>query len=272
MSSFEDASRPCRPTIDRAGRLASIRFDRDRIGQLTRLIYDETLRSSPYIRQANFERISSLDLKFLFDLYDRLFFDAFLGEAAREECDGRLKFRVSMRMTKAAGQTTRIGLNRPNLAISATVSIEIAVSGELLFRAFRHHGRPVVVCGRSCADRLEALQRVFEHELIHLAEFLVWRSSNCSASNYQDIVARIFAHEDVRHEMATPREIAAEVHGLHVGDTVSFEFEGRILVGRLNRITKRGSILVEDPKGAPYSNGKRYLTYYVALPLLKKLG
>ena len=49
--------------------------------------------------------------------------------------------------------------------------------------------------GLVCRDRLEALQRIFEHELLHLAEFLGWGRSNCRAENFHALSRRIFAHE-----------------------------------------------------------------------------
>jgi len=42
-------------------------------------------------------------------------------------------------------------------------------------------------------------------------------------------------------------------------------------VGRVNRITRRATVLVENPHGALYSAGKRYRTYYVPLPMLNKV-
>jgi hypothetical protein len=42
-------------------------------------------------------------------------------------------------------------------------------------------------------------------------------------------------------------------------------FEGRRLTGRVNRITKRATVLVEDSEGQKYSDGLRYKTYYVPI-------
>jgi hypothetical protein len=52
---------------------------------------------------------------------------------------------------------------------------------------------------------------------------------------------------------------------------VVFLFEGRTLAGRVNRITKRATVLVEDPDGQKYSDGMRYKTYYVPISFLKLL-
>ncbi|WP_406696014.1 hypothetical protein V5E97_33960 [Singulisphaera sp. Ch08] len=68
----------------------------------------------------------------------------------------------------------------------------------------------------------------------------------------------------------TPQERAAAVYQVRVGDRVSFEHEGLRHVGVINRITKRATVLVEDPKGRPYTNGRRYSTFYVPVPSLSK--
>jgi hypothetical protein len=57
---------------------------------------------------------------------------------------------------------------------------------------------------------------------------------------------------------------------VRVGDRVAFELDGTQFHGRVNRITRRATVLVESLRGEPYSDGRRYLTYYVPLPLLRK--
>ena len=54
----------------------------------------------------------------------------------------------------------------------AKVEYEITISATLLFNTFQDVDRPVTVGGLVCRDRVEAFQRIFEHELLHLAEFL----------------------------------------------------------------------------------------------------
>jgi hypothetical protein len=154
---------------------------------------------------------------------------------------------------------------------STKVEYEITVSTTLLFNTFQNVDRKVIVGGLECRDRLEALQRIFEHELLHLAEFLGWGRSNCRAANFHALSRRIFAHEGVFHDLVTPREEAGVAYGIVAGDRVSFEHEGVRHVGRVNRITRRATVLVESPTGRLYSDGKRYLTFYVPLPMLRKI-
>ena len=146
------------------------------------------------------------------------------------------------------------------------VDYEISVSTTLLFSTFQNVEREVIVGGLVCHDRLEALQRIFEHELLHLAEFLGWGRSSCSAENFHVLSRRIFAHEGVSHDLVTPREQAAVAFDVRVGDQVRFELEGRTYRGRVNRITRRATVLVESPRGERFSDGRRYLTFYVPLP------
>jgi hypothetical protein len=68
------------------------------------------------------------------------------------------------------------------------------------------------------------------------------------------------------------REHAAVRHGIKVGSMVEFQFEGRRLVGRVNRLNKRATVLVEDADGLPYSDGKRYQKFYVPVGWVRNVG
>ena len=220
---------------------------------------------------ANFTVIGTDDLERLFGLYDREFFRGLLGEMLLEDRAHPMSFRLSRRLTRAAGQTMR-QVRRVPVAGTMTerVDYEISVSTTLLFSTFQNVERDVIVGGLNCHDRLEALQRIFEHELLHLAEFLSWGRSSCSAENFHALSRRIFAHEGVSHDLVTPREQAAIAFDVRVGDHVSFEIDGIRHHGRVNRITRRATVLVESPSGEPFSDGRRYLTFYVPLALLRK--
>ena len=164
-------------------------------------------------------------------------------------------------MTRAGGKTTRYTTR------AGEVSYEISIASSILFDGFGGMDRLVTVCGIECQSRLEALQRIFEHELVHLAEQLCWGSSNCAAERFQAIAGRLFLHRVHTHNLITRRERAAEL-GIRIGALVTFNFEGRQLTGRVNRITKRATVLVADPDGVSYSDGLRYRIYYVPIACL----
>ena len=229
-----------------------------------RRIYEAMLTQSPQIRESNFRLIGTDDLERLFVWYDREFFRGRLGEMVLEDEAHPVAFRLSRRLVSAAGQTVRHVRRRQRDGKPAVrIDYEITVSATLLFNTFHDVERTVTVGGRICRDRLEALQRIFEHELLHLAEFLGWGRSNCRADNFHALSRRIFAHEGAFHDLITPREAARAAFDIRVGDHVSFEVDGERHRGRVNRITRRATVLVEHPRGKLYSDDRRYIPFYM---------
>ena len=220
------------------------------------------MEKSGYIREPNFTTIHPDDLARLFAAYDARFLDGKCGELLGP--DG-VTFRLSSRMTRAGGMTTR------TVDPDGTIRFEIAVATSILFDGFAAGDPDVTVGGLPCRHRLDALQRLFEHELVHLAEWLCWGQSHCGRDRFQGIAHRLFLHQAHTHELITPVQRAASV-GITVGTRVTFQYGGRRLEGRVNRITKRATVLVEDPEGERWSDGRRYVRYYVPLGGLRVVG
>jgi hypothetical protein len=224
------------------------------------LIRERLLAGSAHLTSPDFTAIHSDDLKLLFEGYDRQFFDAL----CRGALDGRtLGFRLVSRLSSSAGVTRRIFHRR-----TGATTFDIGIGTTMLFDGFGPDDRQTEVCGLPCPTRLDALQRVFEHELVHLIEHLCWNRSKCSARRFQEIAGRIFGHRTHTHNLVTRRERAAGL-GIRPGTRVTFQFDGRVLHGVVNRITHRATVLVEDPTGRRYSNGRRYFKYYVPVSTLR---
>ncbi len=230
-----------------------------RIRKQTRSIGRRLLNTSPHIREADFTAIHPGDLTFLFAAYDARFLDGICGRLLGPD---DLTFRLSSRMTRAGGQTTRF--RGPDGA----VRYEIAVATSILFDGFLADDPEVTVGGIPCRHRLDALQRLFEHELVHLAEWLCWDESHCGGSRFQGIAHRLFRHQSHTHQLITRTERAARI-GIAIGSRVKFRYQGKRLEGRVNRITKRATVLVEDSGGRQWSDGHRYVRYYVPLGELR---
>jgi hypothetical protein len=228
----------------------------------TRRIHDEILAESQYLRTPNFRTIHPADLRLLFARYDHEFFDGLVGETLG---GSPLRFRLSNRMTSSGGMTTRKTDPR-----DGSHRYEISVSTALLFGCFGGDDhRPITASGIACHDRVDALQRVMEHEIIHVVEILLWDKSSCARPRFQHMSHRFFAHTDYTHRLITPREKAQAKYGIRPGMTVRFRCNGLEKTGMIRRINKRASVLVEDRDGEPYSNGKRYSTFYVPPRLLE---
>ena len=243
--------------------LQTSRLEPKEIAARTEAIYRDMLAESRYLKQGNFTSIETLDLKRMFEKYDRAFFEGQCGELT--SASNTLRFRLSPRMTSAAGKTTQ---RRSRNRTTRAADYEIAISTTLLFETFNEEVRPITVSGVSCRDRLEALQRIFEHEILHLIEMLVWDHSSCSADRFRSIAHRLFGHLQSTHQLITPREIAHAKYGIRPGQRVKFTFEGRRYIGVVNRVTKRATVLVPDRAGETYTDGQRYLKFYIPLPML----
>lgn len=234
----------------------------------SRLIQATVLERSRAMSGENFAATSVADLRLMSELYDSMYFDSSCIALAKHY---GMAFRWSSRMTRAGGKTTRT-VRRATLRRSAEIHYEITLSSSLLFQTFQDDLRPIKVCGRPCYNRLEAMQRIVEHEAIHLAEMLVWIDSDCAAGRFQGITNRLFGHTEHRHELVTQRERAAKLFDIRVGSRVYFMHDGHPVQGVVNRITRRATVLVESPRGEMYSNNKRYLKYYVPIAGLKAVG
>lgn len=239
-------------------------FSGEEIAWRTKTIGAQLMAESPYIRAPNFDLIHRVDIERLFDKYDQLFFDRLCRESLGTI---PLSFRLSKRMTRVGGTTARFMRRTPPF----DVWYEITISSTLLFQTFDDIERPVVVNGCECRHRLDALQRIMEHEMVHLVESMIWERSQCAAPRFQGIAHRLFGHTESGHHLVTQHERAAKQFGIQPGDRVRFTFEGRELSGIVNRITRRATVLVEDPTGAPYRDGRRYRKFYVPLEALAPL-
>ncbi len=234
----------------------------DEIAARTKQIYATVLSNSEYIDDSNFTRIHPNDLEILFAAYDRKFFD---GQIKQSLGEVPLHFGLSKRMTSSAGKTACYsgGSNGRRW-------YEISVSTTILFGCFAEDDhRPISGSGIVCHDRLDALQRVMEHELAHLIEMILWGKSSCAKSRFHSISFRFFGHTENKHRLITPKEKAIVKYGIKPGMTVRFRVDGVEQKGIVNRINKRATVLVEDRRGERYSNGKHYAKFYVPVQLLE---
>ena len=239
--------------------LLDLTYTHQEIKEKTKEIYNQIHTQSDNIDQGNYTSIAISDLRFLFELYDQIFFNNFFAK----NYEDKIFFRLSKRMTKVAGKTQRF---------IKTNDFMISLSTTLIFQTFNDITREIKVNGIICSDRLEATMRVFEHEIIHVIEHILFDNSSCSKPFFKRLAHNMFGHTDVTHQLITQMEVAHENFNLHVGDIVSFEYEGNIHEGFVNRVTKRATVMVKDGNGQfKDSNGNRYAKFYIPLQHLTKI-
>ena len=223
------------------------------------------LSHSKVMRNENFQVTTAADLQRMAELYDQKFFDGHCLSLARMY---GIDFRWSKRMTSNGGKTVRyVQANRRSKTQSTRY--EIVLSATLLFQTFGDLDRPVRVTGLLCKNRMQAMQRILEHEMIHLVEMLVWDDSCCAANRFQTIARRLFGHTEHKHNLITQQERASEKFNVRVGSPVHFRLDGVRYTGVVNRITRRATVLVVDPQGQLYGDGRRYRKFYVPLSHLE---
>jgi len=239
--------------------LAGLRYDRGHIEAMRKAVHEAIISRSKNIREGDFNAIGLADMKLMFDLYDELFLGRYFSDVSAT----KVVFRLSKRATRAAGKT----------AFYADGAVVIALSSYLLFMTFGDVKRDIRVNGVACRDRLEAAQLVFEHELVHLLEHELHGATSCSGSRFGAIAMAIFGHTEVTHQLVIQAERAREIYGVKIGDTVEFELEGRTMRGLVSRVTKRATVMVEDPEG-PWTDGKgkKYIKCYIPLQMLRRQG
>ena len=219
---------------------------------------------SQNINTGNISTLSTDDISLMFELYDRIFLNGWFSDNFR----GKLKFSLSRRMTKSAGITfcpRNASKIRPE-----ELTLEIRIGVDFFFKYDLIKGSKTV-CGIKTRDGLEALQIVFEHELCHVIEFIHFKRSNCRGKRFKTIAGSLFGHTESWHKLPTNKQIANQLLGLKIGDTVRFDHEGRSLTGTISNINKRATVLVRDKRGFLIDKqGNRYLRYYLPLTLLQK--
>ncbi|MGE5391288.1 MAG: hypothetical protein ACM3PE_09530 [Deltaproteobacteria bacterium] len=244
--------------------ILKIRYDDAEVIEKRRQIREAFIKQSADVKSPDIKKISSEDLELLYELYDRIFFQDWF----RANFRGTLVFSFSRRMTKSAGITSfprDIDPSRPS-----NVAAKVKISMDFILRYGSAKGERSVA-GIGTESSLEALQLIFEHELVHVIEFIHFRRSSCKGKRFKTIAHNLFGHTESYHRLPTNQEIARQQLGIVPGDRVSFPFEGIQLEGIVHRINKRATVMVPDRHGSfADKKGNRYAKYYVPLSIIRK--
>ncbi|GAH13327.1 unnamed protein product, partial [marine sediment metagenome] len=126
--------------------LPKIHYSQKEILAKTNKIYMNLLNYSDRVSESNFTKISVEDLKFLFEQYNKDFFSGLLEDLLNKEQKYKLIFRLSSRMTKSGGSTSKI------IKKDQTI-YKISISSYLLFQSFSDIKRKIKINGIICKDR-----------------------------------------------------------------------------------------------------------------------
>ena len=194
----------------------------------------------------------------MFAAYDQ----AFSTSLQTPSGNRRLRFRLSPRMTKAGGTTARFA---PRRAKSSTKSPSPAVCSSMASasRIADHRVRPGLrEPPGGTAAHLRARNGAPDRAVV-LADQQLLRAALSGHRTPPLSASRTHAPAD--HAARTGRAIG-NTRGVEGDASTS---KGRDSTGRVNRLTKRATVLVEDPEGERFSDGGRYRRYYVPIVHLR---
>jgi len=220
------------------------------IRERTRKIYDLIRSQPPFMGKGNFECISAMELKALFELYDQHFFHGLLGMIFPNQ----VEFEVSSRMTKASFMITYI---------PAWEDYKLVVSKTLLLQTFKDVQRNVEVAGIVCHNRLEVVMHIMEFMMIFLVQTaLSAQPQNLSDPEYRSRAKSVFGHINEHTNLVTQKERAFKIFNLQVWDIASFNFKDQVLQGEITRINQRATVMVKDPEGEYHDDQGNWYTEY----------
>jgi len=175
-------------------------------------------------------------LQALYEAYDYMFFGRTLSEALKKR-KHTLNFAVGPGMTKTAGFCKYK---------SRECEIIIELSGPIVRGLFGKGEKTHVMGGLSCGDRLECIQLIFEHELVHALinafcnEVMLAKPGEKKRpvkhpKLFKDIALHLFGHTEFSHDLLSgsgeevaERKLKAEVikGKLKKGDRILIRFRG----------------------------------------------
>jgi hypothetical protein len=247
-----------------AEQLAALKYSPKQITGMREEVRRAFMAKSERVKCGQITCMADSDLRLLYEIYDYVFLEDYF----KTTFTGVLTFSLSTRMSKSAGKI--ISPRNLRALPPGQEHYEVRMGIKLFFQYYGL-SREKTVNGIRTKDALEAFQIVFEHELCHLIELHLYRQSSCHQNRFKTIARNLFGHTESYHRLPTAAEIAGDRYDLAPGDQVSFNHEGEILQGVIQRINQRATVMVRDKKGQYRDRqGHRYTKWYVPLPMLKK--
>jgi len=246
--------------------MIDLKYNEESVRAKRKLIADKLKSESETIKSDRIEVISNYDLRLLYEFYDEIFFDKWFLNNFK----GLFRFSLSRRMTKSAG-ITKCPKNVKQIP-DCQIVIEICIGVDFFFKYDYLEGNKNT-CGIESQNSLEALQIIFEHELLHALEFLLYHKSDCKKGIFKETAKNMFGHTQSHHQLPTNHEIIAKKYDIKIGDKVRFMFDNTRLTGIVNNINRRATVLVLNPDGKLVDKyGNKYKKYLVPAQYLQKVG
>lgn len=245
--------------------MIDIEYDLQRVNEKRAAIKEALFEKSTNIKSESFNNIDTKDLYVIFELYDEIFLKFWF----KQNFKGKIKFILSRQLTRAAGNTR----TKKNISQIRNEDMEFEVKISLNHLSnFNKIDRSKHVGGIEAHSVLDSLMLVFEHELCHVIEFIVLKSSSCRKKPFKNLIFQVFKHTESTHRLVGTDEVNAHDYGMKIGDSVKFLHRGKYIQGFIQKINKRATVMNPDVRGNYIDkSGKRYNKVYVPLDSLVKI-
>lgn len=157
--------------------------------------------------EKNFDKIGDKDVKILFKLIDNSFFHGCIEKWLREN-NLHLVIKVNNRLTKSAGifKYRKDNEKKRRRKSAKWPSFSIEISHFVFSKCFSNNENTVRVNGLNHTCKLECLQSVLEHELVHFLVHTVCPNDvkkYCTSHGkyFVLLVKNIFGHTETKHDI-----------------------------------------------------------------------
>lgn len=234
----------------------SFPLDLAHCNRLRKEILKELLQMDPAFASIPVKSISPSTCSAMLTLYDQHFLCGFLKKSYTT-----LDVTLSSRLVRSAGKF--IYAKNPHKRLEHA---EIRMSSDFLYRLT---DGPFSLNGLSASTPQEAFLIVFEHELCHALEVVLFGATGHS-NRFLSLANGLFSHTDTKHSLPTRSHEASDL-GVSIGSRVSFLYKGRQLTGIVSYIGKTATVFVPSTLGTYRDRkGIRYAKYRVPLSILKE--
>ena len=174
----------------------------------------------------------------MFKYYDYYYFGNMI-QYALNKTEGQIKFEFSDKMTSTGGTCSRTGICIYKIKISRKKLDEINTTNV----------NDMAVNGIIPRDKVDALQLIFEHELIHAVLSIFVNEISGHGQLFKDIARNLFGHTKTTHTIGTKNKQTAIFNksNLKVGQQIAFMMKKEKIYG---------NILKLNPKRAKISTAK----------------
>ena len=228
-------------------------------------IHDELTENHNFA--ANFSSFTAKNLNDMFQLYDDIFFGGQIAQKLRDT-NSQLSFKVTKGgKAKTAGWCqTRKGYGTSKCFI--TMSFPMGLYGKM----FTKEEKSLHANGIFCVDRLNCLQVVFEHELMHALMDLYGYTNKISKGRgkaiysahgylFKCMVKSYFGHTDIKHNLlGEDATHMIKKSDIRKGMEVSFAGRGMKYIGIVEKLNPKTVVItVTMPK---IHTGKKMMVPY----------